>query len=62
MDCAPDFRQAIAASWPRSIDDAPRATWGWQPATTLDSMVDAMLDNLRASMRSPHPTHGDKHR
>ena len=48
MDCVPDFRQAIAASWPRSIDDAPaREHWGWAPRFDLDAMVDAMLDNLR---------------
>jgi nucleoside-diphosphate-sugar epimerase len=48
MDCVPDFRQAIAASWPRSIDDAPaRADWGWVPRHDLDALVDDMLTNLR---------------
>ena len=48
MDCVPDFRQAIAASWPRSIDDsAAQRDWGWRPRHDLASMVDTMLDNLR---------------
>ena len=51
MDCVPDFRQAIAASWPRSIDDsAAQAHWGWRPRYDLSAMVDAMLDNLRATL------------
>jgi nucleoside-diphosphate-sugar epimerase len=48
MDCVPDFRQAIAASWPRSIDDsAAQRDWGWRARYDLAAMVDAMLDNLR---------------
>ncbi len=40
----PDFRQAIADSWPRSIDDsAAREEWGWQPAYDLSAMTDDML-------------------
>jgi len=48
LDCKPDFRQQIAASWPRSIDDSlARRDWGWEPQYTLQAMVDDMLDNLR---------------
>ena len=48
MDCVPDFRQPIAASWPRSIDDsAAQRDWGWRARYDLGAMVDAMLDNLR---------------
>jgi nucleoside-diphosphate-sugar epimerase len=48
MDCVPDFRQAIAASWPRSIDDsAAQRDWGWRARHDLGAMVDAMLENLR---------------
>jgi nucleoside-diphosphate-sugar epimerase len=51
MDCVPDFRQAIAASWPRSIDDsAAQRDWGWRPRYDLPSMVDTMLDNLRTTL------------
>ncbi len=54
MDCVPDFRQAIAASWPRSIDDsAAQRDWGWRARYDLRAMVDAMLDKLRATMPPP---------
>ena len=44
----PDFRQAIADSWPSSVDDsAARADWGWKPQYTLASMTTDMLLNLR---------------
>jgi nucleoside-diphosphate-sugar epimerase len=41
----PDHRQAIADSWPRSIDDsAAREDWGWKPATDLARLTRIMLE------------------
>ena len=41
------LRQAIADSWPNSLDDsAARSEWGWQPSFDMDAMVDDMLENL----------------
>ncbi|MCI0437970.1 MAG: NAD-dependent epimerase/dehydratase family protein [Chloroflexi bacterium] len=46
------LRQAIAGSWPRSLDDsAAREEWGWRPRYDLDSMVDDMLENLTRKLR-----------
>lgn len=43
----PDHRQAIAESWPDSIEDTPaRNDWGWKPAYSLDAMTEDMLENL----------------
>jgi len=45
---APDFRQAIADSWPNSIDDsAARKEWGWRPKYDLDAMTRDMLKHLQ---------------
>lgn len=45
----PDFRQAIADSWPQSINDSEaRNHWGWKPEFDLDGMTKEMLDNLKA--------------
>jgi nucleoside-diphosphate-sugar epimerase len=47
VDYAPDFRQAIADSWPQSIDDsAARKEWGWKPDFDLAAMTKDMLDVL----------------
>ena len=43
----PDFRQAIADGWPKSIDDsAARADWGWRPEFDLEKMTSEMLAHL----------------
>jgi nucleoside-diphosphate-sugar epimerase len=45
----PDYRQAIAESWPQSIDDSvARADWGWKPEYDLERMTKDMIENLRA--------------
>lgn len=50
LTCEPDFRQAIADSWPKVIDDArARADWGWRAQFGLAAMVDDMLQNLTRS-------------
>lgn len=44
---APDFRQAIADSWPSSIDDSvARADWGWQHDFDLEATTEEMLKHL----------------
>lgn len=44
----PDSRQAIADSWPKTIDDSTaREEWGWKPGYNLASMTEDMLKNLR---------------
>ena len=48
IDYVPDFRQAIADSWPNSIDDsAARKDWGWAPKFDLSAMVLAMIEGLK---------------
>lgn len=47
----PDFRQAIANSWPQSIDDSSsRVEWGWKPEYNLARMVEDMLVELRKKL------------
>jgi len=43
-----DYRQAIADSWPDSIDDTKaRDDWGWSPNYTLSKMTKDILENLQ---------------
>ena len=43
----PDFRQAIADSWPKSINDSDaRIDWGWNPTFDLEKMTDDILSKL----------------
>jgi nucleoside-diphosphate-sugar epimerase len=42
-----DFRQAIADSWPNSIDDSKaKVDWGWKPKFNLEAMTSAIITNL----------------
>ncbi|MFD2551638.1 NAD-dependent epimerase/dehydratase family protein [Bizionia sediminis] len=43
----PDFRQAIADSWPSSINDSEaRKDWNWEHRFSLDAITQSMLTNL----------------
>lgn len=44
-------RQAIADSWPRSINDSEaRAQWGWKPRYDIAAMTADMLEKLKAKV------------
>jgi nucleoside-diphosphate-sugar epimerase len=44
-----DYRQAIAESWPQSIDDSvARKDWGWKEEFDLTAMTKDMLENLKS--------------
>jgi len=44
----PDFRQGIADSWPKIINDTnAREDWNWKPDFDLKLMTTTMIDNLK---------------
>ncbi|MFZ8791721.1 MAG: NAD-dependent epimerase/dehydratase family protein [Thermosphaera aggregans] len=47
VEYVPDFRQKIADSWPKSLDDTvARKEWGWSPDWSFEAMVKDMLVRL----------------
>lgn len=51
----PDHRQAIADTWPRSLDDThARADWGWRAKIGLDDIVADMLAHIDEKPRKLH--------
>ena len=50
IDYKPDYRQAIADSWPQSIEDAvARNDWGWKHEYDIGRMTKEMIENLAMS-------------
>lgn len=48
------LRQAIADSWPDSLDDTcAREEWGWRPEYDLDAMTRDMIPNLCEKLQIP---------
>ncbi|MGC8849299.1 MAG: NAD-dependent epimerase/dehydratase family protein [Candidatus Bathyarchaeia archaeon] len=48
----PDYRQAIADSWPKTLDDsAAREEWGWKPLYSLQRMTEDMIEKLRRKLK-----------
>jgi nucleoside-diphosphate-sugar epimerase len=46
----PDFRQAIADSWPATIDDSSaRKDWGWKENYDISKLVRIMIENVKAT-------------
>jgi nucleoside-diphosphate-sugar epimerase len=49
IEYVPDFRQAIADSWPGSIDDAEaNKDWGWKAKYDLKALAQIMLNHIQA--------------
>ena len=48
IEYKPDFRQKIADSWPRSIDDSvAKEDWGWQAEFDLEKITETMIKDLK---------------
>jgi len=53
VEYKPDFRQKIADSWPKTMDDSvARKEWGWKPKWNLENMVKDMLEKLKRKLLS----------
>lgn len=49
----PDFRQSIADSWPKSINDSvARIDWGWEPSFGLEEMTADILKHLPGILKT----------
>lgn len=47
----PNHTQAIADSWPQTIDDSEaREDWGWQPEYDLPKMTQSLMENIRKKL------------
>lgn len=53
LTCDPDYRQPIADSWPKVIDDSiARRDWGWQHKFDLAGLTEEMLQKLEEKLKA----------
>ena len=53
MKYEPDFRQQIAESWPRTIDDSQaREDWGWVHVYGLEEMAQELYEKIKQKLAS----------
>lgn len=53
ISCTPDYRQDIANSWPKSInDDAAQQDWNWKHDFSLESITKKMLFQLNRKTKT----------
>ena len=51
MDYEVDFRQDIADTWPKSINDSQsEKDWGWKNKFDLKSMTIEMIEGLKSKL------------
>ena len=52
IEYKPDFRQAIADSWPDSIDDSlTKKDWGFEPKYNLEDITIIMLEEVKRKLK-----------
>ena len=53
IEYKPDFRQQIAETWPRSLDDSTSfEDWGWKYNITLDELVRQTIRKIDPKFKS----------
>jgi len=50
-DYKPDFRQAIADSWPASIDDSSNSDWGWKFNMNISGLCAKMFSDIERNAK-----------
>ncbi|MEX0314711.1 MAG: NAD-dependent epimerase/dehydratase family protein [Allomuricauda sp.] len=55
VEYAPDYRQEIAAKWPKTIQDSEAMRdWSWRPQYDLSRITNDMIDNLEGNLEILH--------
>jgi hypothetical protein len=51
----PDFRQAIADTWPKLIQEESNKDWGWKFTQTLPQLVDKIFGDIKEAAKVKTP-------